>query len=194
VRDSAELAAADELAAPLVLKAAWLEHKSEVGGVRVNLRDRSEVSTAFDDMRARLGAGEYVLEEQDQRPDAVEVLIAARRDPHLGPMVVVGAGGTETEMLRDIRMECAPVSTETATAMLHALRMTPLFRGWRGRAAVDVSALAAAVVAVSRLIAVRPDITEIELNPVRATASGALAVDALVVTHCAENDLEGDQR
>lgn len=191
VRDSAELAAAaDNLTAPLVLKAAWLEHKSEVGGIRVNLRG-SEIATAFDDMRARLGAGEYVLEEQDQRPDAVEVLIAARRDPQLGPMVVVGAGGTETEVLRDIRMECAPVSTETATAMLQSLRMTPLLQGWRGRAAVDVPALAAAVVAVSRLIAARPDITEIELNPVRATASGALAVDALVVTPCTATDSEG---
>jgi acetate---CoA ligase (ADP-forming) len=180
--------------APLVLKAGWLEHKSEVGGVRVNLRERSEIAAAFQDMRARLGAGEYVLEEQDVRADAVEVLIAARRDPQLGPMVVVGAGGTETEVLRDIRMECAPVSTDTALAMLHGLRMTPLLRGWRGRAAVDVGALAAAVVAVSRLIAARPDITEIELNPVRATASGALAVDALVVTHCAETDSEGDQR
>lgn len=109
-------------------------------------------------------------------------------------MVVVGAGGTETEVLRDIRMECAPVTTDTAVAMLRGLRMAPLLRGWRGRAAVDVSALAAAVVAVSRLIAARPDITEIELNPVRATASGALAVDALVVTHCAETDVKGDQR
>jgi hypothetical protein len=108
-------------------------------------------------------------------------------------MVVVGAGGTETEVLRDIRMECAPVTTHTAMKMLDGLRMTPLLRGWRGRAAVDVSALATAVVAVSRLIAARPDITEIELNPVRATASGALAVDALVVTRCAGNDLEGDQ-
>lgn len=182
VRDSAGLdAAADGLRAPLVLKAGWLEHKSEVSGVRVNLRDRADLHAAFDDMRARLGDGEYVVEEQDQRPDAVEVLIAARRDPHLGPVVVVGAGGTETEVLRDIRMECAPVSPTTATAMLEGLRMAPLLHGWRGRAPVDVDALTAAVMAVSQLIAARPDISEIELNPVRATTSGVLAVDALVV-------------
>lgn len=183
VRDSAELAtAADVLQAPLVLKAAWLEHKSEVGGVRMNLRDRVELDAAFDDMRTRLGDGEYVLEEQDQRPDAVEVLIAARRDPHLGPVVVVGAGGTETEVLRDIRMECAPVTKATATAMVEGLRMAPLLHGWRGRNPVDVTALTDAVVAVSQLIAARLDISEIELNPVRANASGVLAVDALVVT------------
>ena len=66
--------------------------------------------------------------------------------------------------------------------MLQRLRMAPLLRGWRGRAPVDVAALADAVVAVGQLIAARPDITEIELNPVRAGASGVLAVDALVVT------------
>lgn len=195
VRTSADLdAAADDLEAPLVLKAAWLEHKSEVGGVRINLRRRSELHAAFDDMQARLGAGEYVLEEQDRRPDAVEVLIAARRDPHLGPVVVVGAGGTETEVLRDIRMECAPVTAHTATSMLQSLRTAPLLRGWRGRAPVDIPALADAVVAVSGLIAARADIAEIELNPVRATASGAVAVDALVITHCSPNDSEGSQQ
>lgn len=195
VRNSVDLdAAADDLEAPLVLKAAWLEHKSGVGGVRINLHARSDLHAAFDDMAARLGAGEYVLEEQDRRPDIVEVLIAARRDPHLGPVVVVGAGGTETEVLRDIRMECAPVTAHTATAMLEGLRMAPLLHGWRGRAPVDIAALADAVVVVSRLIAARPDIAEIELNPLRANASGAIAVDALVITHCSANDSEGIQR
>jgi acetate---CoA ligase (ADP-forming) len=183
VRTDTDLdAAADRLRAPLVLKAAWLEHKSDVGGVRINLRDRADLHAAFDDMRARLGDGEYVLEEQDQRSDAVEVLIAARRDPQLGPVVVVGAGGTDTEVLRDVRMECAPVTVATATSMLERLRIAPLLNAFRGRAPVDVAALADAVAAVSQLIAARPDLTEIELNPVRATASGVLAVDALVVT------------
>lgn len=183
VRDAADLdAALDRVQPPLVLKAGWLEHKSEVGGVRINIRDGAELRAAFDGMHARLGDGEYVVEEQDQRPDTVEVLIAGRRDPQLGPVVVVGAGGTETEVLRDVRMECAPVTAATATAMLQRLRMAPLLRGWRGRAPVDVAALADAVVAVGQLIAARPDITEIELNPVRAGASGVLAVDALVVT------------
>ena len=122
------------------------------------------------------------------------MLIAARRDPHLGPVVVVGAGGTETEVLRDIRMECAPVTAHTATAMLEGLRMAPLLRGWRGRAPVDIPALADAVVAVSGLIAARADIAEIELNPVRATATGAVAVDALVITQCSPHDSEGTQR
>lgn len=185
VRDAAGLAAAAaDLRGPLVLKAGWLEHKSEAGGVRTHLTG-PQVRDAFDDMHTRLGDGAYVLEEQDRRPDAVEVLIAARRDPDLGPVVVVGAGGTETEVHRDITMECAPVSADTATAMLEALRIAPLLHGWRGRAPVDLPALAEVIVTVSRLIAAHPDIEEIELNPVRATAAGALAVDALVVTRWA---------
>lgn len=195
VHDAGELAtAAGDLTEPLVLKAGWLEHKSEVGGVCTNLKGWAQIRAAFDDMHARLGDGAYVLEQQDRRPDAVEVLVAARRDPDLGPVVVVGAGGTETEVHRDIRMECAPVSAGTAAAMLEALRIAPLLRGWRGRAPVDVPALADAIVTVSRLIAAHSDIAEIELNPVRATATGALAVDALVVTRCAAADHEGRGR
>ena len=169
------------LRAPFVLKAEWLEHKSEVGGVLVNVADAAHLRAAFEAMHARLGDGDYVVEEQDTRSDAVEILIGARRDPQLGAMVVVGAGGTETEIHADVRVECAPVSHDTAMAMLHGLRMAPLLAGWRGRQAVDVEAVADLVVAVSRLIADRRDIVEVELNPVRATGTGPLAVDALVI-------------
>jgi acetate---CoA ligase (ADP-forming) len=182
VRTTADLTAAmRELSTPLVLKAGWLEHKSEVGGVVTNLETPLQVGGAFDDMHARLGDGDYVLEEQDTRPDAVEVLIAARRDPHLGAVVVVGAGGTDTEIHRDVRLERAPVSHETATAMLNGLRSAPLLHGWRGRPAVDIDKLAGLVATVSVLVAQRRDIGEIELNPVRATLTGPLAVDALVL-------------
>ncbi len=177
---------------PLVLKAGWLEHKSEVGGVSTNLADAAQVRAALDGMRTRLGSGDYVLEEQDTRLDAVEVLVAARRDPQLGAMVVVGAGGTEAEIHKDIRMECAPVSRDTAMAMLNGLRAAPLLHGWRGRPPIDMDELADLVVVISRLIADRVDISEIELNPVRATPAGSLAVDALVVSAC-DTTLEGQQ-
>ncbi|MEZ0053541.1 acyl-CoA synthetase (NDP forming) [Mycobacterium sp. MAA66] len=185
VHTAADLAEVTSLLrSPFVLKAGWLEHKSEVGGVRTNLDDPATVRAAFEDMHARLGDGDYVVEEQDTRPDVVEVLIAARRDPQLGAVVVVGAGGTETELHQDVRLECAPVSQDTATAMLDSLRAAPLLRGWRGRASVDMAKLADLVVSVSHLIAGRPDIAEIELNPVRASAEGPLAVDGLIVNSC----------
>ncbi|MGF6888427.1 acyl-CoA synthetase (NDP forming) [Nocardia sp. GAS34] len=170
-----------QLTAPFVLKASWLDHKSEVGGVKVGLSDIDTVTDAFDTMYAALGEGDYVLEELDTRPHTVEILLGARRDPDLGPIVVVGAGGTEAEVYRDVAVEMAPVSTGTAHAMLERLKCAPLLQGWRGRPAVDVEALAAAVAAVSELAASHPHISEIEINPLRVGPDGVLAVDALIV-------------
>jgi acyl-CoA synthetase (NDP forming) len=182
VHTAAEAAEAGRtLTSPLVLKAGWLEHKSDVGGVRTHLDGPTELVAAFEDMHRRLGDGEYVVEEQDTRPDVVEMLVSARRDPQLGPFVAVGAGGTETEIHRDVRLERAPVTRSTAMAMLEALRMAPVLHGWRGRPGVSLDALVDVVVAVSHLVAGRRDVAEIELNPVRANATGALAVDALVI-------------
>lgn len=197
VNTGADLAALTHLRAPYVLKAGWLEHKSEVGGVRINLADIAELRAAFEEMHGRLGNGEYVVEEQDVRDGAVEVLVSARRDPQLGAFVVVGAGGTETEVHQDVRVERAPVSGDVARQMLAELRTAPLLRGWRGRPPVDIDGLADLVAAVSALIAQRPDIAEIELNPVRVTPQGALAVDALVIravgpTNCESTEL-GDK-
>ena len=189
VRGPDEVAeAARRLPFPVVLKASWLEHKSEAAGVVTNLAGPEALASAFADMHARLGAGDYVVEAQDIRAGVVEILVGARRDPDLGPIVVVGAGGTETEIHADTSIEMAPVSPCTARAMLTRLRCAPMLSGWRGRPPVDVDALATLVSAVSHLIAQRSDVDEIELNPVRAGADGAIAVDALVVGHVTENE------
>lgn len=185
VQEKGDLAAViDRLSAPFVLKAGWLEHKSEVGGVVVGIEGRDRLIELFEDMHQRLGDGEYVVEEQDTRRNTVEILVGARQDPDLGPVIVVGAGGTEAEMLEDVAVELAPVSTSTATDMLERLRCMALLRGWRGRPAVAIDDLAALISAVSQLISARPDIGEIELNPVRVAPDGALAVDALIIPSC----------
>ncbi|MGF7123191.1 acetate--CoA ligase family protein [Rhodococcus sp. BE178] len=182
VRGHDDLAVATaRLTPPYVLKAAWLEHKSEVGGVRVNLPDAATLAAAFDAMHAALGDGDYVVEELDTRPHTVEILLGARRDPDLGAVVVVGAGGTEAEVYRDVAVESAPVDAGTARQMLERLTCFPLLQGWRGRPAVDIAGLAAAVAAVSQLAAAHPSIAEIEINPLRVGPDGVLAVDALVI-------------
>ncbi|MEV2266426.1 acetate--CoA ligase family protein [Nonomuraea africana] len=166
---------------PYVLKAAWLAHKTEVGGVVVGLREPAEAAAALDGLRARLGEGEYVLEEMDVRPHTVELIVGARRDPAFGAVVLAGVGGTLSELHRDIAVELAPVTEEEAAVMLSGLKAFPLLDGWRGAPRVDLPAAAAAVAAVSRLVADRPDIAECEVNPLRVGPDGALAVDALVV-------------
>ncbi|MFJ9181192.1 acetate--CoA ligase family protein [Streptomyces sp. NPDC102360] len=173
--------AAASLSAPVVLKADWLEHKTEHGGVATGLWDPGALRAAYHDMVERLGPHRYVVEEMDRRADAVEVLVAARRDASFGPLVVVGAGGVRAELSRDLALELAPCSRDTAHAMVRSLRMAPLLHGWRGGPAVDVEALVDVVVAVSEVITDREDIAEVELNPVRVAPDGALAVDGLVV-------------
>jgi acyl-CoA synthetase (NDP forming) len=170
--------AATTLRPPYALKADWLAHKTEHGGVAINLTDPA---AAFEDMRARLGAGTYVLEEMDTREHTVELIIGAKRDPSFGPVVLVGAGGVHAELFRDTAIELAPVTPATARDMLARLVCAPLLQGWRGAPAVDVEALAEVVAQVSETLAARPDLAEIELNPVRVGPDGVLAVDALIV-------------
>jgi acyl-CoA synthetase (NDP forming) len=111
----------------------------------------------------------------------LEMIIGLRRDPQFGPAVLVGLGGVLTEVLDDVAVRLAPVDDVSAGAMLDDLRGARLLRGVRGRPPVDRSAIVAILVALSRLGIERPDLLEVDLNPVLATAVGALAVDALVV-------------
>lgn len=173
--------AARRLGPPYVLKAGWVEHKTESGALALGLADATELERAYDEMRERLGDGEYVVEEQDRRQRVVELLIGAHRDPGFGPLIVVGMGGTEAELRRDTCVEMAPVDHATALAMLGRLHGAPLLSGWRGRPPVDVDAVAAAVVAVSRTISENAGLAALEINPVRVDETGVLAVDALAL-------------
>ncbi|MEW1828210.1 acetate--CoA ligase family protein [Streptomyces sp. NPDC088196] len=181
VTDAAGFAeACASLRPPLVLKAGWIEHKSEHRAVRTGL-DPATAGAVFREMYERLGPGEYVVEEQDTRPGVVELLIGARRDRDFGPTVTVGHGGVLAELWHDVSVELAPVDRRTAAGMLDRLRSRRLLDGWRGQPAVDLDALIDAIVAVSEAIAATPGLADIEVNPLRVGPEGALAVDALVV-------------
>lgn len=169
------------LAFPVVLKAGWLQHKSEHGGVKLGIASISALEEEYDSMHSRLGDGEYVVEEQDIRPDSVEVLVGGRVDRDFGPLIVVGAGGVETELRRDIAVELAPVDHSTAVEMIDRLECLPLLEGWRGKPRTDIDALLNVVVSVSETIATRANLSEIEVNPIRVSPQGALAVDALLI-------------
>jgi hypothetical protein len=132
-------------------------------------------------METRLGPGTYVLEEMDTRQDTVELIIGATRDPSFGPVILVGAGGIHAELFKDTAIELAPVTPATAEEMLARLISAPLLSGWRGAPAPDVAALAEVIALVSETLVARPDLAEIELNPVRVGPDGVLAVDALII-------------
>ena len=114
-------------------------------------------------------------------PPGLELILGLRRDPQFGPAVLVGLGGVLTEVLDDVAIRLAPLDAAAADAMLDDLRGARLLRGVRGRPPVDRAAVVAMLVALGRLGLDRPDVLEVDLNPVIATAGGALAVDALVV-------------
>ncbi|MDN6124545.1 MAG: acetate--CoA ligase family protein, partial [Brevibacterium sp.] len=188
----AEVMSGSSLTPPFVLKAGWPAHKTELAAIALGLGDTAALEGAHAEMVARLGEGEYIVEEMDTRKEVVEILVGGRRDENFGPIVMVGAGGTETELYGDTWLELAPVSHAEALDMVSRLTCYRLLTGWRGKPAADLDELAQIIVSVSRLIAGSNEIQEIEINPVRVTPVGALAVDALVVTDPVNDSEDSD--
>lgn len=173
------LTVADAVGYPVVLKTTAAQHKSDVGGVALDLADATAVRAAYADLAHRLGPSVTV---QPMVPDGVEVSVGMVRDAAFGPLIVVAAGGTLVELLADRVLACPPVSHGGAMHMLNALRIRPLLDGWRGAPASDVGALAGVVVGFSQLaIELVESLEAVEANPVIVSAAGAIAVDALVV-------------
>jgi hypothetical protein len=114
-------------------------------------------------------------------PAGVELIVGMERDPQFGPVVLVGLGGVLAEAIDDTALRLAPVPPEAARAMLEELRAARLLRGFRGAPAVDVAAVVELVVAIGALARARPEIVELDLNPVIAGPGGAVVADALVV-------------
>lgn len=173
---------------PVVAKVldADIPHKSDAGGVVVGIKGPEELVQAMRDIQANVAQnlpGHAVSRVLVQRMCAGvgEVLIGIRRDPQIGAIVVLAAGGIFTEIYRDSVMRMAPVDLPTAVEMIGALKATQILDGARGRPKGDLAALAQAVVAVSNL-ATDPDIIEAEINPlmVLPQGKGVAAVDALI--------------
>jgi acetyl-CoA synthetase len=180
VPDAAEAALA--LGFPVVIKAvdAALEHKSEVGGVILNVRNVNDAATAAQRL-SRLSA--TLLIEEMVSDGVAEVLVGVSVDPQFGQLLVLGAGGMLTELLRDSVSLLPPFSAPTIAAALQRLRVMQLLEGFRGRPAGDVAALVQTILACTRYAAANLErLTELDLNPVivRPQGRGAVTVDALI--------------
>ncbi len=174
--------AAGELNGPFVLKALGVLHKSDAGGVVVGLASRESLLDAHARLVDRLDPPSFSVEEMADVKGGVELIVGARWDPRFGPTVLVGMGGTATEVLRDVQIALAPVDEAGAHRMLERLRTAALLREHRGRPAVDIAAAARAVARLSEYAAAHPEIAELEINPLLVTPSGATALDARIVT------------
>jgi acyl-CoA synthetase (NDP forming) len=175
------VAAAEGLGYPVVLKAdvPGLLHKTEAGAVRLGLTSAAAVREAFREVTTGIAATGVVVQRQVVR--GVELLVGARRDETFGPVVVFGAGGVLTEVLRDVSLRLAPLGAEEAEEMLHEGLRPRLLAGPRGLPPVEPAAVIRAIVAVGALIAAAPRIVEIDVNPLIAAGADVVAVDALVI-------------
>lgn len=184
--DAAQVASG--LGYPLVMKVASddIVHKSDVGGVRVNIRDQAELLGAYDIMMQSVqtkvpGARIAGVHLQRYHSGGTEVIIGARRDAEFGPVLLFGLGGVYTEVLKDVAFRLAPLTESDAHDMICELRAAPMLQGVRGTAAADMDALVQCLLRVSRLMTDFEDIAELDINPVLATADGCIAVDARAV-------------
>ena len=156
---------------PVVVKLAEAAHRTELGGVRLDLADADAVRAAAEEL---LEQGPVLVQRQ---LSGVEIAVGAVRDPVFGPVVMVGLGGIWVEVLGDVAFAMAPLHRAEARSLLGGLRGAALLTGARGGPSVDLDALADVVVAAGNLLLACPDVVELDLNPVLATAEGAVAVD-----------------
>jgi acyl-CoA synthetase (NDP forming) len=175
------LVAAEKFGGAVVIKTAMpgILHKSDVGGVHLNLHDATAVKAAYLDMAARLGPQALVMPMASK---GIELAFGGVIDAQFGALAMISAGGVLIEILDDRQVSLAPIDRTTAGRQLKGLRVSRLLDGYRGAPAVDRGAIAAAYSHFSVMLHDLGDlIAECDLNPVIATADGCLAVDALIV-------------
>ena len=186
--DAAKAVAA-RLSYPVVLKAQAqaLSHKSDVGGVVLNLGDAPALAAGWltlEDNLARHAAGVPIDGVLVERMGArgTELIIGARNDPEWGAVILVGFGGVQAEILQDVRLIPADLPHEAIIAELRKLKSGALLDGWRGAPALDVAAVADIVVTLGRMLRGTPQVREVDLNPVLVypAGEGAVALDALI--------------
>jgi acetyltransferase len=155
-------------------------HKSEVGGVHVGVSSPEALEAALDAIDGLSGGGRYLVEEM--AAPGVELILGGTRDPAFGPAVLLGLGGVTAEALGDVSLRLAPLSAGDADAMIEELSGRALLEGFRGGPVADRAELVGALLAVGRLLVARPEISELDINPVRVTEGGLVALDALILT------------
>ena len=183
-------AIAEEIGFPVALKivAEGVLHKSDAGGILLNLEDEESVRSGFELLTNRIrsqypGAAIAGVMVEKMAPKGLEVIIGMRRDPTFGPMMMFGMGGTLVEQLKDIAFRVAPLSLEDIQEMIDATIAGKLLKGVRGSSRADIEAVQAAIAALSQAALDFPELEEIEINPlvVYPQGQGALALDSRAV-------------
>ncbi len=179
---------ADEIGYPVVLKIVSPDiiHKSDAGGVIVNLKNPIEIITAYNKIlenvkKYKSDARIVGILVQEMAPNSTEVIVGAIKDPQFGQTLMFGLGGIFVEILKDVNFRIAPISIDDATEMITQLKAYPLLKGFRNTPPADIDALVGILCSTSRLVMDYPEIKELDLNPVLAYKKGAKTVDARII-------------
>jgi acyl-CoA synthetase (NDP forming) len=177
---------------PVVVKISSpdIAHKTEVGGVKVGVADRAELAAVMQDMGKKVKAvvpharlDGFLVQSMQSR--LIELILGYRHDPLVGPTVVLGAGGVTAELMPDVSLRLAPVTSQQAWEMIEAVRLTHLVRGYRNLPVGDCEALAKTIVAFSQMAGLQGvQILEAEINPLFVQSDAVVAVDGLMMLAC----------
>jgi acetyltransferase len=181
--------AADAIGYPVALKilSPQISHKSDVGGVALDLEDAAAVHDAAATMLRRVAhmrpdalVEGFSVQAMVRRPQALELIVGASIDAVFGPVILFGAGGTRVEVVADRALALPPLNSPLARALVNSTRVAKLLAGWRDVPPADMDAIVEVLKNVSQLLADEPRITELDINPLLADAAGVIALDARV--------------
>ena len=182
------VAAAEGMGFPVVLKivSSEIAHKSDVGGVALDLADGDAVREAYDAMQASVKSAAPKatidgISVQQMAPSGTEVIVGITTDPQFGPVMMFGLGGIFVEVLKDVAFRIVPLEERDASQIVREIRSFPVLEGVRGQAGADLDALEKLLLQVSAFAWEHREVAELDLNPVIARPDGVLAVDARVV-------------
>ncbi|MCJ7604771.1 MAG: acetate--CoA ligase family protein [Dehalococcoidales bacterium] len=161
-------------------------HKSDVGGVKLGIANATQAGKAYSDIVSSVkkqvpNANIEGVSVQKMAEPGVEIIIGMNQDPQFGPVLMFGLGGILVEVLKDVSFRLVPVTRLDAAEMVREIKGNALLHGYRGQKPVNIPALEKLIVKVSDFIEKNPDIEELDLSPLIATASGIIAVDARIV-------------
>ena len=179
---------AKTLGFPVVLKIVSPDvlHKSDVGGVKLNVNSEAEVGSAFDaimtSIKAKVPSAKILgIAVQKMARPGTEVIIGMSKDPQFGPVLMFGLGGIFVEIMKDVSFRIVPLTKRDADEMIHDIKGFPVLTGYRGQEAASLAHLQDMLLKVSEFAEKNPEVKELDLNPVLAYKDGAIAVDARVI-------------
>ncbi len=179
---------AKELGFPVVLKIASPDiiHKSDAGGVKLGLKNATEVGRAYREIMASVKQREpqaaiYGVSVQKMIRPGIEVIMGMSKDAQFGPVLMFGLGGVFVEVLKDVSFRLVPISRRDARQMIEEIKGYPVLQGYRGQEPANMEALEDMLLKLSHFVEQSPQIKELDLNPIFAHRDGAVAVDARII-------------